>query len=192
MATIQGRRVVLREKTLQDAQNDYRWRADPELARLDDATPLRMTFSAFLEMYEDELQYPTPGRHRYAVESADGRHIGNCMYYDLDLLRSETELGIMIGEREYWDQGYGAEAIEAVLGHLFQKVRLQRVYLHTLEWNIRAQKCFLKCGFVPTGKVYRNGSVLIAMEILREAWAKQKGTTGAEQEGRDSSGPVPG
>ena len=192
MTTIQGRRVVLREKTLQDAQNDYRWRVDPELARLDDTIPLRMTFSAFLEMYEDELKYPTPGRRRFAVESADGRHIGNCMYYDLNLLQGEAELGIMIGEREYWDQGYGTETVEAVLGHLFQKLRLRRVYLHTLEWNTRAQKCFLKCGFVPTGKVYRSGSLLIAMEILREEWAKQKGTTGAEQEARDSSGPAPG
>ncbi len=180
MTTIQGRRVVLREKNLQDVQDDYRWRVDPELARLDDAIPLRMTFPAFLEMYEDELKYPTPGRHRFTVESADGKHIGNCMYYDLDLVQGQVELGIMIGEREYWDQGYGTETVKAVLNHLFQNLRLRRVYLHTLDWNIRAQKCFTKCGFVPTGKVCRNGNTLIAMEILREAWEKQSGQESQE------------
>ncbi len=35
---IKGKKVILREKRLEDAANDYRWRTDPELARLDGAT----------------------------------------------------------------------------------------------------------------------------------------------------------
>ena len=174
MTTLQGRRIVLREKTADDAFNDYRWRSDPELARLDDTSPLRMSFSDFLKYYEDELKYPTPGRHRFAIEADDGKHIGNCMYYDLDSIRGEAELGILIGERDYWSQGYGTESVKAMLNYLFSKYLLRKVYLHTLDWNIRAQKAFAKCGFIAKRKVRRAGSTLIAMEALREDWEAQR------------------
>ena len=41
---LQGARIVLRDKLFEDAANDYRWRSDPELARLDAAIPLNMYF----------------------------------------------------------------------------------------------------------------------------------------------------
>ena len=41
---IRGEKVVLREKRIQDAEDDYAWRTDEELARLDATRPLKMSF----------------------------------------------------------------------------------------------------------------------------------------------------
>jgi RimJ/RimL family protein N-acetyltransferase len=170
MATLQGARIVLRDKRLEDAEQDYIWRSDPELARLDAAYPLTMTFERFLKIFQDQLRYPTPGSHHFATETLDGKFIGNCMYYDLDSLSKEAELGIVIGDRDYWSGGYGYDAVVTLLHHMFDDLRLKRVYLHTLEWNHRAQKCFERSGFDPVRNVRRMSRDFILMEVFRDDW----------------------
>ena len=45
---------------------------------------------------------------------------------------------------------------------------MTRIYLHTLDWNERAQKAFKKAGFTALEMVNRRGFTFLAMEILRE------------------------
>ena len=167
---LQGARIVLRDKRFEDAENDYRWRSDPELARLDAAIPLTMSFERYLKLFEDQLKYPTPGSHHYSIETNEGLFIGNCMYYDLDTVNREAELGIVIGDRDYWSDGYGYDAVVTLLDHMFTARNLKRVYLHTLEWNARAQKSFSKSGFNPVKPVRRMAHDFLLMDVLREDW----------------------
>lgn len=170
MPELYGARVTLRDKRLEDAEQDYIWRCDPELAELDAALPLTMHFDRYLKMFQDQLRYPTPGSHHFAIEVANRKFIGNCMYYDLDSIHREAELGIVIGDRDYWNNAYGYDAVVTLLDFLFNARRLQRVYLHTLEWNARAQRSFGKCGFNPVRTVRRMGRDFILMEVLRADW----------------------
>ena len=167
---LQGARIVLRDKRFEDAENDYRWRSDPELARLDAAIPLTMSFERYLKLFEDQMKYPTPGSHHYSIDTLDGVFIGNCMYYDLDTVNREAELGIVIGDRDYWSDGYGYDAVTTLLDHMFNARNLKRVYLHTLEWNTRAQKSFSKSGFNPVKPVRRMAHDFLLMDVLREDW----------------------
>jgi len=169
-ARLQGARIVLRDKKFEDAENDYRWRSDPELARLDAAIPLTMSFERYLKLFEDQMKYPTPGSHHYSIETLDGHFIGNCMYYDMDTVNREAELGIVIGDRDYWSDGYGYDAVTTLLDHMFNARNLKRVYLHTLEWNGRAQKSFSKSGFNPVKPVRRMAHDFLLMDVLREDW----------------------
>ena len=166
--TLRGNKVVLREKRLEDAKEDYAWKTDPELTRLDAALPLRMTFQDYSGFYAEELRYPGWSRRQFGIDTLEGKHIGNCSYYNLDEFRGEAEVGIMIGDRSYWDKGYGAEAITILIDYLFRETKLQRVYLHTLEGNTRAQKCFTRCGFAPCGHKVRDGHNFVIMEIHRQ------------------------
>ena len=172
---LRGGRIILRDKRIEDAEKDYTWRSDPELARLDAAIPLTMSFERYLKLAEDQLKYPTPGSHHYSIEALsndtqDRKFIGNCMYYDLDTVNMETELGIVIGDRDYWSDGYGYDAVTTLLEHLFKTRKLKRVYLHTLEWNKRAQRSFCKSGFEPLKPVRRMAHDFILMEVLRDDW----------------------
>jgi RimJ/RimL family protein N-acetyltransferase len=170
MAELRGVKIILRDKRPEDAEKDYQWRSDPALARLDAAIPLTMSFERYLKLFEDQLKYPTPGSHHYSIEAADGKFIGNCMYYDLDTVNMEAELGIVIGDREYWSDGYGYDAVTTLLEHLFSTRNLKRVYLHTLEWNARAQRSFSKSGFQPLRNVRRMAHDFILMEVLKDDW----------------------
>ncbi len=171
---ITGGKVVLRDKRLTDAADDYAWRTDPALAQLD-ATPLLTTpFTQYLSDYASELQYPPSTRHQFAVDTPDGKHIGNCVYYDINKTKGEAELGIMIGNRDYWDKGYGTDAVTTLVSYIFRQTNLERIYLKTLESNSRAQKCFQKCGFTPHRHVTRDGYNFVLMKLHRKQWQDQQ------------------
>ena len=167
---IKGQKVILREKNIEDAEDDYRWRTDEELAKLDATRPINMSFSNFRSYVEEEIRSPSPRSKRLAIDTIYGKHIGNFMYYDIDLSRGESELGIMIGDRSYWSKGYGSDAIRAVRNHLFSQTTLKRLYLHTLEWNERARKSFTNAGLREVKLVSRGGLKFVLMETLRSEW----------------------
>ena len=170
LPTIRAGMVILRPKRLEDGPNDYAWRRDEELATLDATTPIRQSYEDFLRFYEGELQHSSSWSVRFAIDTLDNTHIGNCMCYDINTTCGAAELGIMIGNRGYWSQSYGYHTMVGLIDHMFRDSSLWRLYLHTLEWNHRAQRCFQKCGFVSTSTVRRQGRELILMELLRDQW----------------------
>lgn len=168
---IVGSKIKLRDKKLADARDDYTWRTDPELARLDATSLLTITFPQYLAAYATELRYPSLIKREFAIETLnDGKHIGNCTYYDINEAKGEAELGIVIGERDYWDDSYGTDAVNTLVNHIFQQTNLKRIYLKTLDWNTRAQKCFKKCGFVECGRLVKDGFNFLLMEMRRKHW----------------------
>ena len=165
-----GVKVVIRVKRIEDAEDDHRWRADPELAELDAAPPLRQPLQDYIRDFRNELQHPTPWVRRYAIDTLDGRHIGNCMMYDIDTVQGKCEVGILLGDRAYWDGGYGREALRLMMGECFKMPSMKMLYLHTLVWNDRARRAFAGCGFREVGPLRRAGRDFIRMEITREEW----------------------
>ena len=128
----------------------------------------------YLTDYGSELFFPSPARRSFAVDTLDGKHIGNCVYYNIDESRSEAELGIMIGDRHYWDKGYGADTVRVLLDHVFRITNLNRIYLKTLVSNARARKCFEKCSFTSCGHLERDGYKFLLMDLSREQWREEQ------------------
>ncbi len=174
---ITGTKIKLRDKKLADALDDYTWRTDLELAQLDATPLLTITFPQYLSDYASEVGYPSPTRRPFAVETLDGKHIGNCVYYTINDTKGETELGIMIGDRDYWDKGYGSDAVTTLVSYIFRQTNLKRIYLKTLNSNRRAQKCFQKCGFTPYGHLNKDGYSFTLMELHRKQWQEQQTET---------------
>lgn len=167
---IRAGKVVLRMKRPEDAPDDYAWRVDEELSALDATTPLRQPYPQFLRSYEETLGYPSPWSQRFAIDTLDGKHIGNCMSYDINISYGEAEVGIMIGDRAYWSKAYGYHSMVGLVDHMFTTLSLRKLYLHTLEWNIRAQHSFAKCGFTAIRTISRYGQRFIRMELTRDQW----------------------
>lgn len=161
-----GEIVVLREKRISDAPEDFGWRTDAELARFDAARPFAASFDDYVSLFRDELTYPSPYRRTLAVEDLDGRHIGNVMYYNIDTIRREAEIGITIGDRAYWGRGYGTDTVRTLIRHILRVTGFRRVHLKTLDWNVRAQRAFEKAGFRVCGRSRRGGNSFVVMEFL--------------------------
>ena len=167
---LKGAKIILRGKLVEDAFDEYQWRSDPELSRLDATNPLSMSYEEFLRVFKGQFDYPTPWVKRMSIDTHTGLYIGNCMYYDIDTVNKEAEVGIMIGNRDYWGQGYGFDVLVTLVDYIFSSSSLRRLYLHTLVWNKRAQRCFGKCGFTSVRPVRRLRFDFILMQILKDDW----------------------
>ncbi len=176
---ITGSKIRLRDRRLADARDNYAWQTDAELVRLDAASLPTTTFAQYLSVYADELRYPPLTGYRFAVETLEGEHIGNCVSYNMDKMRGESELGILIGNRAYWDKGYGTDTIITMVSYIFCQTNLNRIYLKTLDSNTRAQQCFQKCGFNQYGHLDRDGYSFVLMEISRQQWQERQTETEA-------------
>lgn len=172
---ITGNKVIIRTKKLSDARDDYTWESDHELAELDAVYALTIPFSRYLSEYSSELRRPYINSRYFGVDTLEGKHIGNCSFYHFDEARGETEVGIMIGDRGYWDKGYGNDAMTALVDYIFRTTEIKRIYLKTLEANYRAHKCFQKSGFVWCGRLLNVGTNFILMEITRKKWDTRAG-----------------
>lgn len=172
-----GDKVILREKRSSDADNDYLWQTDRELVELDASPVLTMPLSHYLLEHALQLRSLALNRRPFAVETFAGHHIGNCSCYNVEEAKGEAEVGILIGDRNYWGKGYGTDALTALVSHVFREMRLKRLYLKTLDWNKRAQRCFNKCGFTPCGQLYQGKHNFVLMELHRKEWEKQHGKT---------------
>lgn len=171
---ITGSKVRLCQKRLADAPNDYTWKTDPELTQLDASLPLTTTFTEYLLDCAIKLRCARPIKHEFAIETLDGEHIGNCAYYGINDTKGEAEIGIMIGNRNYWDKGYGTDAVSSLVSYVFSQTDFRRIHLKTLDSNNRAQQCFNKCGFTKYGRMVNNGHSFVLMELHLSQWQEQQ------------------
>jgi RimJ/RimL family protein N-acetyltransferase len=159
-----GRKTIVRRKRLTDCRDEYRWRSDPELAEFDASRPVQVPYENYERNWSFDFRFTDMATRSFAIEDGNGRHIGNVMYYNYDQGRREAEIGISIGERQYWEHGYGSDALKALLAAIFKSGDVVRLYLHTLDWNVRAQRAFHRAGFTDCGVSWRDGRTFVVME----------------------------
>jgi RimJ/RimL family protein N-acetyltransferase len=165
-----GPKVTLAAKRRSDAPRDYRWQTDAELMALSGNQLLTIPYTEYLTRYDAGEQKPET-LFLSILTVSDGRHIGNCAVYDADRTKGEASIGITIGEREYWGQGYGTEAVKALLDYVFANMGLVSVKLKTLAENRRARHCFEKCGFQSCGSLREEGRDYLLMCLSYEDYA---------------------
>ncbi|MFW9971053.1 MAG: GNAT family N-acetyltransferase [Candidatus Odinarchaeota archaeon] len=129
-----------------------------------------------LKNHEDSIHFSILISHEDAIEKL----IGNCGLHKIDWKNRVAEAGILIGEKEYQNKGYGTEAMELLVEYGFNTVNLNRIELYTYEYNIRALKSYKKVGFIEEGRkrqfMWSNGKYYdaILMGILAEEWKERK------------------
>ncbi len=167
---IKGEKIVLRAFEREDLPNCVRWFNDPEVViYYGRFRPLSMAEEE--EWYEEQLK--DNNQFIFAIEF-EGKHIGNCGFFDIDRPNRQAELIILIGEKDYWDKGLGTDAVNTLVRYGFEQMNFHRVYLKIFEPNGRAIRCYEKCGFVHEGlereSQFRHGRYmdLVVMSILEQ------------------------
>ena len=74
-----------------------------------------------------------------------------CGFLDIDNLNQTAEVGIFIGNKNYWDKGYGTEALNLLLDYGFNALNLYNVMLKVYSCNKRAIRSYEKAGFKQVG-----------------------------------------
>lgn len=177
---ITGERVRLRAIERGDLASFVAWLNDPEvIAGLEIYRPLGMTEEE--RWFEEQLKGPAD-ELPLAIEVKEEESwklVGNLRLFRIDWRIRQAEVGIFIGDKGYWNKGYGTEAMRLILNHAFNTLNLNRIYLRVYENNERAYRAYEKVGFRLEGRerqaIFQNGRYLdvLRMSILREEWLQQ-------------------
>lgn len=178
---LKGERLRLGPIKRNYIESFLKWFNDPELTRyLEIYRPMtRMAEEEWIEKIKDREDTI---HLSIIVPSEDGsdKLIGNCGLHKIHWKNRSAEIGIVIGEKEYQNKGYGTEAIELLLEYGFNTVNLNRIELTVYEYNKRAIKTYKKLGFIEEGRkrqfmwskgAYHDG---IIMSILADEWNKKE------------------
>ncbi len=157
-----GERVRLRPPERDDLPRFVQWFSDPDVRRhLKIYLPFSLAqeerwFEAMVERVERQEQV------LMCIETAEGELIGNIGLHAINWKDRSAELGIIIGDKAYWGQGYGGAAIRALLGVALGEMNLHRIFLRVDADNSRGIRCYEKVGFQREGinrdAVFREGA----------------------------------
>jgi RimJ/RimL family protein N-acetyltransferase len=156
----------------------FRWDQDTEYFRFLDTDPPRLfSVKKVKEFQEKELEKDSPNEIFFNIRILENDIlIGFIGLFDLFIHHGDALVAIALGEREYWGNGYGTDALRVMLRYAFNELNLRRVGLIVFEYNPRAIRSYEKVGFISEGRI--RGAILregrrwdwLYMGLLREEW----------------------
>jgi len=174
-----GKKCYLSPMDVNDAEKYTEWLNDLEVS-----TGLGQVYEGILNVEsEKEILKDLSQKHNYSVIDIETNElIGSCGFSVIDNLNQTAENGIFIGNKKFWDKGYGTEAMILLMDYGFKALNLHNVLLRVFSFNERAIKCYEKIGFKTIGKrreaLKRGDKIydIIYMDILYdEFYEKNKG-----------------
>jgi len=173
---IKGERITLRSIEREDLSRFVDWFNDAEvLHHLSLSLPINHDDE--VEWYEAQRKDASSQNFAIVLNQGD-RHIGSISLMRINHREQSAELGIVIGDKTQWGQGYGQESIQLLLKFSFEEMNLHRIFLRVNVFNTRGIRCYEKCGFIKEGQlrdaVYHNGHFedQLIMSVLRSEYLK--------------------
>jgi RimJ/RimL family protein N-acetyltransferase len=147
---IVGKKCYLSPINVEDYEKYTEWVNDMEVAA-------GLIFASKLIGPEAEKlaleRLSTSGYNFAIVDAEKDELIGNCGFPKLDNLNRAGEVGIFIGNKDYWGKGYGQEVLKLLLDFGFNILNLHNISLKVYSFNQQAIKCYKKVGFKEAGRI---------------------------------------
>jgi len=177
-AMVAGKKVVLRRVEPRDHEDILRWQNDPEVFRwMDYDRPFSLE-----DIHASEVRATREG-HPFVIE-VDGRAIGRIGLNNFRPRDEMASLYVFVGEKTMWGNGYGLDAIMAVLKYGFEILNLRMIELWTLADNERAMQMYKHAGFSEDGRLpdrsFHEGAYLdhVVMSVDRGSFERSRAAYG--------------
>jgi len=117
---LKGNKVILRPIELSDAPRFVKW--------LSDSTVNKFTTRRNISLKEEKRWIRSLLKNEktekiFATDTKDGIHIGSTGLHHIDSRDKNARFGILIGDKKYWNQGYGKDAAEVYTQFWFQQIK---------------------------------------------------------------------
>ncbi|MFH1310752.1 MAG: GNAT family protein [Candidatus Omnitrophota bacterium] len=152
---INGKRIYLKILTTKDDLTNYlRWMNDSDIVRFTESKGK----SYSQEDLNDYISAMSNDKNHFfgVYLNNDNRHIGNIKLGDINIVHKRADIGLIIGEKDLWGQGFGTEAIELLIAYAFKELNLRKVVAGMYADNLGSYKAFLKSGFKECGRLKDN------------------------------------
>jgi ribosomal-protein-alanine N-acetyltransferase len=156
-----GEKLYLRALERSDINEDYlHWINDAEVTKY----MLTGTFPSNVEKLEEYYHRMTTSPNHVILAIVDknsDRHVGNITLNDISWIDRTANLGIMIGDKDFWGKGYGTEATKLMIQYAFGRLNLRKLWLGVYASQKAAIRLYEKAGFKVEGclksELYRDG-----------------------------------
>jgi RimJ/RimL family protein N-acetyltransferase len=167
---IEGDRIYLSPLNLEDMELFTKWMNDSKVTDGSHATSKIVNFENEKDWLLNNLK---SGNQTYGIILKENDSlIGSCGISNINHIDRTGTIGIMIGEEEQRNKGYGRETIKLIINYGFNILNLHNIDLSVFSFNKQAINCYKKVGFKEYGRrhecYYLNGTYYdeIFMEIL--------------------------
>ena len=148
--TIQTERFIIRPFKEADAELWQNWDVDPEIQAhmpepMNKPQDIAEQYEYIKECEEEEDGY------YWSIETLDGVTIGTVALTDINEHHKLAEIGIVVGDKEYWVKGVATEVISTVINFAFTEAGVVRISAETEVKNIAVSKVLEKVGFIQDG-----------------------------------------
>jgi len=145
---IRGRRIYLRKISLKDINKDYiSWMNDAQVVRFLESRFQKWSIKK-IKAYVKEVKNKPDYLFLAIVLNNGKKHIGNIKIGPINLNHNFADMGLIIGEKSYWGQGFATEAIKLITDYAFNELSLHKITAGVYSNNIGSIKAFKKAGFV--------------------------------------------
>ena len=172
---LEGTKTFLRPLEAEDIPMFQRWYNNQEVNYWANAGwPLSTMLSD--EEIEERFFVPQRDSRRFTILNENKVPIGTTGFRDMNIPARSAVLFIIVGEKEYWNRGYGTDALKVLVDYLFLQWNFHRLSLDTWDGNQRALKAYSKLGFKTEGRLRQARFVMgeyqdaIIMALLRDEY----------------------
>ena len=148
---VAGERIYLSHPLKEDVPLFARWFADVELTAY-----LGQPGKSY-SLEQEQAWFEGLKDHQgafFAIVAREGdRLIGSVSINSPDYRHGVAELGIAIGDKAAWGQGYGSEAVRLMADYGLTFLGLHTVFLWFVAFNERGHRAYLKAGFKEAGRL---------------------------------------
>jgi len=157
---IKGKKVFFRPLLEDDFTLEYlNWLNDPEVNAFSQRRPFPVSWDEMKQYNNYFSKNPGKGFVLAIFDINNGIHIGNISLVNIQQVHSCAEIAILIGNKKYWNQGYGSECIYLLTKHSFQYLNLNRIF--SGSFNPSFVRCVEKLGWIKEGefreRIWSNG-----------------------------------
>lgn len=153
--------------TLEKARNDeqtvlqwMKWMNDPEILQfMYDTEPYtKEEIARWVKIVTED-----PERHYFYIK-ADGKDVGFVTLRQDQQPHTSAEMGIVIGDKDYWDSGIGSQTVKQVEKYAKESAGITNIRAMIKPHNERSIRLFTRNGFHEVAEVSVNNVPMIRFE----------------------------
>lgn len=108
----------------------------------------------------------SPDTYFFAIiDTATQLHVGNIKIGPVNTYHKRADIGILIGDKNFWGKGIATEAIALIAEFAFNQLNLDKVMAGCYSNNIGSYKAFIKCNFIEEG-LFKHHCVSVTGEVV--------------------------
>lgn len=128
------------------------WLHDPEVTRFLEARLTDYDADRLRAYIAAEFERPNAVLFGMFMHQ-DGRLIGTIKLSEIRGTHRNCNIGLMIGEKSVWGQGYGTEAIALASGYAFDTLGMHKILAGCYAGNTGSFRAFIKAGYRIEGRL---------------------------------------